>query len=101
MSAALSAARALTTGTLIASTAATVVIGVHLANDRAAALSSTRTSQVSAQAPQTTTRTRSERSGDDSGGVLGQLFQGSSGSSGQSGVSSGVSGGSQTRTSGS
>ncbi len=98
MSAALSAARALTTGTLIAASAATLGIGVHLANDHIAALSSPQASSLTNQAP---TRSRSEHSGDDSGGLLGQIFQGSTATGGQGGISSGAVGGSQTRTRGS
>ena len=45
MSAALSAARALTTGTLVAASAASVGIGIHLANDHTAALAATQAYQ--------------------------------------------------------
>ena len=100
MSAAITAARALTTGTMIAATAATVGIGVHLASAHAATSPAT-------QAAQTYQRFAREgegerRSHDDDGGLLGGLLQGST-STGQSGTSSSVTGGanSQTRTRGS
>lgn len=103
MSAVITAARALTTGTMIAATAATVGIGVHLSNAHTAALTSATT------APRSTRLSgdEGERHHDD-GGLLGGLLGGSGstsqgGTTAQSGTSSSVTGGSvaQTRTSGS
>ena len=104
MSAVITAARALTTGTMIAATAATVGIGVHLSNAHTAALTSATT------APRTTRLSgdEGERHHHDDGGLLGGLLGGSGSSSqggttAQGGTSSSVTGGSvaQTRTSGS
>ena len=105
MSAAITAARALTTGTMIAATAATVGIGVHLAGAHAALTSPATATTRTYQRLSRDGEHRSSR--DDDGGLLGGLLQGSS-SSGQSGTaqggtSSSVTGGStsQTRTAGS
>ena len=99
MSAAFTAARALTTGTMIAASAATVGIGVHLANAHSVAGSTPSTESV--QTYRETHREDGEhRSRDDDGGQLGQLLQGSTATGGtSSGVTAGS--GSQTRTRGS
>lgn len=103
MSAAITAARALTTGTMIAATAASVGIGVHLAGAHTGTVTQV---SGSSQTYQPSVREYGEsRSRDDDGGLLGGLLQGSTsqGSTAQGGTSSGVTGGamSQTHTRGS